>query len=278
MALDGEEKKKLLWSVGAIASLVGIVYLVKKSGASSGSSNAPAYPSGVSGSSGGSSSALTAAQLQAASQMTVAQSQERIALATIEANRQNVNTQAQAARDVARSQEQGKIGAAAMAPGGAATTAAKGLADGFVEAVKKWARNNGIEVDSQGNPMTLGASGLLDPGMSVKDQMFSASNESPIFGNQVYNQSPPVSGNFSGDTGWGDIYASENPSTYGEQPYVGAGAYGDYYQGSSGGGDSSWFGSSPIDSNNDWSGWGGGNNITGEEFPTNYSYMDYSGY
>jgi hypothetical protein len=239
MPISEETKKKLLYGAGALASIIGVVYIFKKSSGSSMPISSPQYPSGSSGGSA-SNSALTAAQIQAATQLTVAQSQKEIALAQIAASKENLATQTQAQIALAKTQEQGKALTAAMQPGGAIPTATKSLFDTIKEALAKIGIGNpsGVELDSQGNPMVLGASGLLSNGQpTVSPGNFSPSGtcwDALGFGGASQH----------GETiGWNTL----NQLTGGEQPYVTPMSLTDYYQGSIGSGGSDWFGSTPGD-------------------------------
>jgi hypothetical protein len=88
----------------------------------------------------------------------------------------------------------------------------------------------GQEVDSQGNPMVLGASGILsstaNPTPPLNDYQFGAAGAMDPYGMLagLYGQSPG-----------------------GEQPYIQPAVYTDFFQGNMGSGDNNWFGSSPGD-------------------------------
>lgn len=261
MPVSEETKKKLLYGAGALASIVGLLYIFKKSSGSS-MPISSAYPSGSSGGGSASNSALTAAQIQAATQLTVAQSQKEIALAQIAASKENLATQTQAQLALAKTQEQGKIAAQALSPGGVAQTATKDLFDTIKKlfGIGESKPGSNVELDSQGNPMVLGASGLLSGSSStVQGGEFAGSTgwSSLGFGGGGGAQFEPL--------GWNILNQIPNS---GEQPYIQPMSLIDYYSGSIGSGDSGWFGSSPSDfapgqfSDTGWA------SLGGDQYPT----------
>lgn len=255
MEMSEESKKKLLYGAGAIASIIGLYWVLKKSSGSSVPSSGFSAPSGTS-SGGGSNSALSAAQIQAATQLTVAQTQKEIAIAQIEASKANNLANANAATSIQKSASLGAAGVSALSAGGAGTSAVKGLFDTLKSVFGKKQ-----ELDSQGNPMVLGASGLLPTGEFDSQGNPMILGASGLLGEtQSFD---PNSGEFQ-DLNFGVGL---------EQPYVYPGSYGDFYQGSIGSGDSSWFGSSPNDPvGGDFSTIGSGALLDYE--PTNNPYTD----
>jgi hypothetical protein len=231
--MSPEQKKHLLYAGGALASIAALVLFMKNKQAPGNMPISSAgMGSGISGAGGVSSgtSANNAAALNAAVGLAVAQSQQANALAVAQLQSQTALQIAGLQSQTLKDQANAKTAQAALGPGGAVTAAAPAAAKGVFD--------------------------LLGKGFDALQKAFSPTanppGQQPNFGNTGVNDF----------TGYSLYPGSNTPGYYvlapvpGEEStynmpdftqYVPPASYGDYYQGSIGGGDSGWSGSSPTD-------------------------------
>lgn len=228
MALTPETKKALLYGGGALASIAALI-LFLRSKQSAQPSYAVASPQGSGGvGAGGAASPLSAAQINAATAMSIEESRQQAALqaAALQSATaiQVANIQAGTARSVASSQAMGNVfrgaGAAASGPGGVGSVATKGLFD----LIK--------DLFSPSQSTTSGPSILPETVFPPTEGYFPGANPNlnVIAPGEIYGPMP--------------LSANESTVLYdaGGNMVTSPGPFADYYQGSSGGGDSSWFG------------------------------------
>jgi hypothetical protein len=240
--MSPETKKKLLYGGGALASIAALLLFLKnKSGAAAPSP--VGLGGGASGAGGPSSgtSANNAAALNAAVALGIEQSREQSALqlAGLQANTAYgiASLQAQSAKD----QAQQKTLQAAFGPGGAGTAAApaaaKAVGDagkGLIDLIAGFFKTDPNKPNYDPSKPYTAPGSILDAdnpnAYKPSGNILDADNPNPTY---------PVAGDF---TSIGGDFGSSSP-------YVSPNIYEDYYQGSIGGGDASWFGSSPNDPN-----------------------------
>lgn len=248
--MEADTKKKLLYGGGALASIVALVLYMKNKQASA--QPMPALGSGVSGAGGVSSGtgANNANALNAAVALAVEQSRQQNALQVAQLQSQTAlqiaGLQTSSAQSIAQSQAlksavgPGGAATSALGPGGAGTDLIKGIVGGVNGLLAKWF----------GNPSGVPSTDITSAGFGVGATPYGFFGDTALYPESsqqgYYVMSPNSSGN-AGNFGLPDFtnYTSE-PSNY-VQPGVydffgGSAGPADYYQGSIGGGDSSYFG------------------------------------
>lgn len=246
--MSPETKKKLLYGGGAVASIVALVLFMKNKGQSQPISSAGlgGGSSGAGGPSAG-TSANNAAALNAATALTLEQSRQDAAfrLAGLQASTaigvENIRATSQ--KDVANSRAM----QSAFGPGGAATAAApaigKGIIDIIGEGFQKLYAALGINPNEKLPFENPSGASILDTD-NPYDKAYGGDLYPYAGPKEIYGPIPDESfGNYVDSVGVYDnsgvpYYLSNTPNDYGTVDFA------DYYQGNSGGGDSSWFGGS----------------------------------
>jgi hypothetical protein len=227
-----ETKKKLLYGGGALASIAALVLFLRKnqqtampiSGAGTGLSGAGGASSGT--------SANNAAALNAATALAVEQSRQQSALDVAKLQATTALSIAGLQAGTAQQAASQRTAQAALGPGGAVTAApaaAKGLFDTLQELISK--------AFAGSDTPSYGASGPNAIPEGINPQ-----SGQTVYGGQLYPFAGPPE--IYGPVPDATPYVS--PATYEENGVPFAGeliAAGDsYYQGSTGSGDSSWYG------------------------------------
>lgn len=221
--MDEGTKKKLLYGGGAVASIVALVFFMRSKQNAQSAAGYGALGGGTSGGGGVSSgtSADNAAAINAATAAAIEQSREASALQLAQINSTTAlgvaNIQAGAVSSAQKSSALGKI----FGPGGAGTAAAPIVAKAATDAVKA------------GTDFVTGFFKELFTGTPAGQEAASAAAaQGNIEGVPYYLANPSADSTY----GLPDFTQYVAPATYDG---------GDYYMGSTGSGDSSWFGSSP---------------------------------
>lgn len=243
--MEADTKKKLLYGGGALASIVALVLYMKNKQASA--QPMPALGSGVSGAGGVSSGtgANNANALNAAVALAVEQSRQQNALQVAQLQSQTALQIAGLQTSSAQSIAQSQALKSAVGPGGAATAAAPIAAKGIFDAI-----NNAIKGIFAPKDTGIPSTDITSAGFGVGATPYGFFGDTALYpesSQQGYYVMSPNSSGSAGNFGLPDFtnYTSE-PSNY-VQPGVydffgGSAGPADYYQGSIGGGDSSYFG------------------------------------
>jgi hypothetical protein len=236
-----EQKKHLLYGGGALASIAALVLFMKNKSAPG---NMPISGAGMGGGMSGAggpsagTSANNSAALNAAVALAVEQSRQSNALDVARLQSSTAlsiaGLQAQSAKDQANA----KTAQAALGPGGAVTAAApvaaKGLFDAIQKGIDDFFKNRASNSPFVGNPT---GGNILDTD-NPNDP--NASSGVSQYGYSLYPESTQPG-----------YYVMNTPQQNYGMPdftsYVAPASYGDYFQGSTGSGDSGYTGSTPTD-------------------------------
>jgi len=227
MEMTPEKKKTLLYVGGAVASIAALVLYMKSKSAANSNVGYGGMPVSGAGTGGGSSSDTAA--IQAATQATIAQSQEQTQISLAQMNNATAVQVATIQAGAIASANRAKSLTAAVSPGGALTAAAPDVAKGVTGLL--------------GNLFDT-IKGLVTPATSNPSPTTNAN------GLPYYLAAPDATDNY----GFGDFTSYVAPATYNEggniidlttQGGVSTGAT--FFQGSIGSGDSGYTGGIPSE-------------------------------